>query len=238
MRLAILSWRLWRVVRYEAEVSNAAVARVEADLEESDEPGCRKPQEPASTGEKARTASVVIRTLKAVGKSPAEKSLNRHSALTTIYAVMRELPNDAAKISIPGIPDDQAEFDAFDEWTAGLFRKAVEAYAASARMTLGALLHKCYLSAHTNRYEANEEKRFFVERAQRWKLLSERENRSRILLEPEVLDKVARYESGLERSFFRTLHEIQRLQASRTGVAVPPLAAIDVDMTVHPEGSG
>jgi hypothetical protein len=44
MRLAILSWGLWRVVRYEAEVSNASVARVEADLDESDEPGCRKPK--------------------------------------------------------------------------------------------------------------------------------------------------------------------------------------------------
>jgi hypothetical protein len=155
-----------------------------------------------------------------------------------MYAVLRELPNGAPKISIPGIPDDEAEFDAFDEWTAGLFREAVEAYAASARMTLDALLNKCYFSAHTNRYVANEEKRYFVEHAQRWKLLSERENRSRILLEPEVLAKVARYESGFERSFFRSLHEIQRLQASRTGAAIPPLAAIDVDMTVHPVGSG
>ncbi|MGA8408918.1 MAG: hypothetical protein WB680_17205, partial [Candidatus Acidiferrales bacterium] len=33
MRLAVLSWRLWRVVRYEAEVSTAAVSRTEADME-------------------------------------------------------------------------------------------------------------------------------------------------------------------------------------------------------------
>ena len=237
MRLAVVSWRLWRIVRYEAEVSTAAIASAEVDLNGSDKPGARKPEEPANAREKARNASVVIRTLRDVGKSPAEKSLNRHSALTTMYAVMRELPNDATKISVPGIPNDEAELDAFDEWTAGLFRKAVEAYAAAARMTLGALLNKCYFTAHTSRYEANEEKRYFVERAQRWKLILERENRSRILLEPEVLDKVARYESGLERSFFRTLHEIQRLQAPRTGAAVPSVATIDVDMTVHPEGS-
>jgi hypothetical protein len=37
MRLAVLSWRLWRVVRYEAEVSTAAVAMTEADMDERDE---------------------------------------------------------------------------------------------------------------------------------------------------------------------------------------------------------
>ena len=41
-----------------------------------------------------------------------------------------------------------------------------------------------------------------------------------MLLEPYVLEKVARYENGLEWSFFRNLHELQRLQAARSGVAV------------------
>ena len=57
-----------------------------------------------------------------------------------------------------------------------------------------------------------------------------------MLLDPDVLAKVTRYESNLERSFFKTLHEIQRLQASRSGVDVPIPAAIDVDLNVHPEG--
>ena len=34
VRLAVASWRLWRVVRYEAEVAAAAVAMAETDLEE------------------------------------------------------------------------------------------------------------------------------------------------------------------------------------------------------------
>jgi hypothetical protein len=73
-----------------------------------------------------------------------------------------------------------------------------------------------------------------LEQQQRWKLLLERENRSRMLLEPSVLGTVTRYESNLERSFFRTLHEIQRLQAARSGAAVPPPAALDVELTVRP----
>lgn len=140
-------------------------------------------------------------------------------------------------IFIPGVPDDDAEFNAFDQWTAGLLRKGVEVYAASARMTPEVLLNKCILSISKNREDAEEEERDLVAREQRWKLLLERENRCRKLLEPDVLDKVGRYDSHLERSFFRILHEIQRLQASRRGAVVAPPAAIDVDLTVHPEGS-
>ena len=80
-------------------------------------------------------------------------------------------------------------------------------------------------------------KSHLLDQQQRWKLLLERENRSRMLLEPSVLGTVTRYESNLERSFFKTLHEIQRLQAARSGAVVPPPAALDVDLTVHPETS-
>lgn len=41
-----------------------------------------------------------------------------------------------------------------------------------------------------------------------------------------------RYESGIERSLFKALHELQRIQAQRAGQAVPLPAALDVDLTV------
>ena len=46
----------------------------------------------------------------------------------------------------------------------------------------------------------------------------------------EILEKIVRYESALERSIFRSLHELQRLQALRLGKTVPPPIAIDVDI--------
>ena len=235
MRLAILSWRLWRVVRYEAEVSTAAIARTEADMDQRNGDGFQKPEEPAGAREKVRNASVVIKTLRALSKLPDEKSLDRESAVTTLWASSRELPDDRESLSVPGIPDEDAEFDAFNQWTAGLLRKATEVYAAAAGITVNALLYKCISSAYRISVEADEEERDLVEQARRWKSALEQENRRRMLLEPEVLDKVARYECGLERSFFRTLHEIQRLQASRTGALALPPAAIDVDLTVHPK---
>ena len=43
--------------------------------------------------------------------------------------------------------------------------------------------------------------------------------------------KLSRYEAGIERAFYRALHELQRLQASRAGVPVPLPVAVDIDVT-------
>ena len=52
----------------------------------------------------------------------------------------------------------------------------------------------------------------------------------------DALGKLSRYEAGFERSLYRALHELQRLQAARkSGVASPPVA-IDVSVDVSPLG--
>ena len=66
-----------------------------------------------------------------------------------------------------------------------------------------------------------------MEARQRWKLQLDRKL-SGMLLEPDVLEKVVRYESEVERSLLR-------LQAARSGIAVTPPAAVDVDVTVKHE---
>jgi hypothetical protein len=44
------------------------------------------------------------------------------------------------------------------------------------------------------------------------------------------LERVIRYLTAIERSFFRALHELQRLQALRQGVPVQPPVVLDVDI--------
>jgi hypothetical protein len=46
-----------------------------------------------------------------------------------------------------------------------------------------------------------------------------------------------RHEGALLRSFFRTLHELQRLQAARAGERVPAPAAMDVDVSINGNGA-
>ncbi len=43
-------------------------------------------------------------------------------------------------------------------------------------------------------------------------------------------EKILRYVAAIERSFFRTLHELQRIQAARKGEMIPAPLAIDVNM--------
>jgi len=50
--------------------------------------------------------------------------------------------------------------------------------------------------------------------------------------ETNVLNNVSRYEARAERSFYRALHELQRLQAKRAGRHVPLPEVIDIDVTV------
>jgi hypothetical protein len=84
---------------------------------------------------------------------------------------------------------------------------------------------------------ADEGRQRLAERQQQCEMKIDRLIHGRMLLEPDVLDKVARYEGALERSLYRTLHELQRLQASQSGVAVPLPAVVDVDMVIHYEGN-
>jgi len=237
VQLASISWRLARVVRYEAELAAAAVATAEPDLDERAEIGEGKPSDPEDARLEAERASLILETLENLPKMADLEKLDKNVAVATLWALSEVLTRENDGISVPGIPDDDTEFDAFDNWTAGLLRRAIETYAAADRTTAEKLRVRCMLSTHEKCERAETKERDLVERGQRWKLLLERENLRRMLLEPAVLGTVTRYESNLERSFFKTLHEIQRLQAARSGAVVPPPAALDVDLTIHPEPS-
>ena len=58
-------------------------------------------------------------------------------------------------------------------------------------------------------------------------------------IDRDRLQLFSRYEQTLERSLFRALHELQRLQAERCGTPVPPPVAIDmtVDAMVPDEAA-
>lgn len=176
-----------------------------------------------------------------VGKNVSSRNAVKHGILV-ITPILPGLESQEAweghrDCILESLPDNDAEFDAFDRWTAGLLRKAIEVYARAARTRPQTLVREVIASACKNHEEAQVEERELFERGRQWELRLERESRGRMLLEPDVLEKVARYESGLERSLFRTLHELQRLQAARSGAVVPPPAAVDIDLAIHREAT-
>ncbi len=51
---------------------------------------------------------------------------------------------------------------------------------------------------------------------------------------PNALSKISRYEAAIWRSIYRTLHELQRLQAARSGAEVSAPAVVDVTVDTGP----
>lgn len=64
-----------------------------------------------------------------------------------------------------------------------------------------------------------------------------RQSALRVCLVPGAgsLDRLLRYEAAIERSLYRSLHELDRRQASRAGVPVPPSVALDMEVAVTTE---
>lgn len=47
----------------------------------------------------------------------------------------------------------------------------------------------------------------------------------------EGIKRLLRHEGQLERSFFRTLHELERIQARRLNQIIPPIVTLDVNLS-------
>jgi hypothetical protein len=50
------------------------------------------------------------------------------------------------------------------------------------------------------------------------------------MLSNESIETILRYETTIERSIFRALHELERVQAKRNGKDIPPPAVVDVNV--------
>jgi CRISPR/Cas system-associated endonuclease Cas1 len=49
-----------------------------------------------------------------------------------------------------------------------------------------------------------------------------------VLPSPDVLDKIMRYETKLERQMYRAMNQLERVQRMRRGEAVPPPLTMEV----------
>lgn len=231
IQLAVSLWNLWRADRIEAKMAETAVAVAESELEQRTD----KPSDPATARVEAQRESMILGLLNELSsETNDEEGVDRHLAVATLWALWRELPSTIDVLHVPGIPDDDVQFNAFDHWTLGLLRQAAKVYAAAAGLTPDVLMTECISSVSRKRESAEAEESNLVDRGKRWELILAH---GRMLLQADARDKWARYKSNLERSSFRILHELQRYQASRSGVVVTPPVAIDMDVTLDSNGS-
>jgi len=228
-RVALHSWRLHRVIRFETESIALYQERVEDDLarERRFESG---PDHPEAVRGNAKSDRDDHRLLKRFAKMEDEKVLSSLDAELVIWGAM-ECADKVAEgevdpeellgsVSVSGLPDSDS-WEGYKGWTAGLVRAVIEKVAQATdeepEELLEAAIRSAQWKAERSKLEAEKVERDLSNMA-----------RERLLPDEKTLEKVARYEAHLSRGPYKALHELEALQARRTG-STTPLARLDVD---------
>jgi hypothetical protein len=228
-RVALLTWRLHRVTRYETEAIALFQERVEEDLAKERRFGSG-PDHPDAVRGNAMSAKEEHRLVKRFVKIEEDKPLSSFDADLVIWGALEcadkvaegevESEELLESISVPGLPD-YASWEGYEGWTAGMVRAVIEKIAQATDEEPKDLLDAATRNA-----------RFKMERtkleAQKVELDLRNMARERLLPDEKTLEKVARYEAHLSRLFHKALHELEALQIRRSG-SVAPLARLDVD---------
>jgi hypothetical protein len=232
-RVALLSWRLHRVVRYETESTVLFQEKAEDDLADrrrfsSRVLGAAHPEDVRENLKSARSDHRLLKRfpkledVKHVSSFDADRILWAVAEVTDRVAEGEIAPEDLLEeISIPGVPDGAEEREDYEGWNAGAVRAGIEAIASATDEEPEELLEVATDSARRDviRKEQAAEQ---VERD------LERMGRERLLPDDKTLEKVARYEAHLSRGLYKALHELEALQVRRSG-GTAPLARLDVD---------
>jgi hypothetical protein len=227
-RVALLLWRLHRVTRFETESIALYQEQIEEDLARERRFGSHVlgADHPEEVRWKLKDDQRTHRTLKKLPGLPDDKVLSGGDAAGVLWGVSAYIEDeDLEKVEMPsGVPEwagvegDTAEWDS---WTVGMVIEYVISMASPAGESPKELLEAATEKARLDVISAKQavgrvEKDF------------ERMSRERLLPDERTLEKVARYEAHLSRGLYKALHELEALQARRTGGAAP-LARLDVD---------
>ena len=231
-RVALLSWRLHRVTRYETESIALYQEQAEEDLASrrrlgSHVLGADHPEEVRGQLEAAKAKH---RLLKRLPKLEADKRISGFDAERILWEVT-EYADDVAEgkiapedllesIPVPGVPEG-ADWEDYEGWTAGMVRAGIESIAKATDEDPEELLKAA--TDGTRRDVIGKE-----QAAERVKQDLQRMSRERLLPDEKTLEKVSRYEAHLSRQLYKAMHELEALQVRRLGGAAP-LARLDVD---------
>jgi hypothetical protein len=232
-RVALFSWRLHRVTRYETESIALYQEKAEDDLAQKRrfESYVLGPDHPKNVRSDLDHARANYRLFKRFPKLPDDKKISAFDADTILWDVAEHTdqvaegdvaPEDLLEtISIPNVPDGAEAREDFKGWTAGAVRAGIEAIARETNEDPAELLEVTTAAAKRAIIGKEQE-------AERVKHDLEKMSRERLLPDEKTLEKVSRYEAHLSRQLYKAMHELEALQARRQGGSAP-LARLDVD---------
>ena len=231
-QVALLSWRLHRVIRYETETIALYQEKMEDDLAEHRQfdSRVRGHEHPEDVRRELKSTRTKLQLLKRLPKLKADKRLSGFEADTILWEVMEHADlvaqgevdpeNLVEEISIPEVLEG-TDWEDYGGWTAGAVREGIEAIASATDEDAEELLEVATATASRNLIDAKKA-------ADRVEKDLEKMSRGRLLPDEKTLEKVARYEAHLSRGLYKALHELEALQTRRLGGSTP-LARLDVD---------
>ena len=225
-RVALLSWRLHRVTRYEQETIALSQEKVEEDLLKERQSFSRSASESAHPQDVRvlhEVATKIHRLLKRLLALQGKKRLSSEDAGSVLLEVWEQVDEEVEleKLEIPGIPQAALDPDLLLEydfpWNVSLVRESISVIAQAAGETPEKLLEAATKEAHLKVIQAKS----------RAEEVERNMSRERLLPDETTLQKIARYEAHLSRGLYQALHELEALQTKRSGMAAP-LARLDV----------
>jgi hypothetical protein len=228
-RVALLSWRLHRVTRYETEAIALSQEQIEDDLADKRRfrSSVLEPTHPEDVRDAIQDARRIQRIIKQFAKLPDDKRLSGPDAAGILDLVWRGVDEEvqAEEVRLPeeipdwaGLEGDMVEWDG---WTVALVGECISAIASVAGEE-----HEELIEAATERARLDVIRaKAAVERVEQDLA---RMSRERLLPDEKTLEKVGRYEAHLSRLFHKAFHELEALQTRRLG-GVAPLARLDVE---------
>jgi len=228
-RVALCSWRLNRVTRYETETISLSQQKLEDDLADRRRFGSYVvgPSHPEDVRGALQDALRAQRLIKRFPKLSDDKGLSGPDAASILDLVWGQVDEEveAEEVQLPETIPEWASLEEYmaewDGWTVSLVRECISAIASAAKEDEEELIEAATERARLEIISAKAA-------AERVEQDLARMSRERLLPEDKTLEKVSRYEAHLSRLFHKTLHELEALQTRRSG-GVAPLARLDVD---------
>ena len=229
-RVALLLWRLGRIARYERDATAIGIDRIERDI--------MMPHGGSAVADYFPGTDQTVGELLAGSQEEVELAEARLAAFERLRAAADDdqaaqgrwiirtilLAADLCAADPEGWPDQigkllDGRWDEQRQWTAGEIRAVLRAAARCREMGCRELL-----AAVAG--QLGEDLRAARGRRDRTAEDVDGIRRKRALPEGRCLKTITRYESHVERSLYRAMHELYRLQACRQGHAVAGLRPI------------
>jgi hypothetical protein len=227
-RVALASWRLHRVTRFETGAITISQETIEDDIHDRDRflsvmkhKGFESTH-PVDIRFLAKHYKQVHSTLRRFPSLGPDKTLKGADASSVVWGVLMgakkavEEEIDEEALDLPDVPDD-AMIEELPAMKVADVRGCVEAIATHVSLDPDELLELAT-------YEAGCEARSAAYKKEEVEQEISRKVRERILPDAKTLEKICRYEAHLSRQLYHALHELENLQKHRiTGEGVPLL---------------